>query len=87
MYMTVELIQVERGELEAMLNAILDNKLKDIREAVLYVPDTTILSDEEAARRLGKSVSTLRRMKRDGRIKSLPTPKGLVVRVCDLEAK
>jgi excisionase family DNA binding protein len=83
--MEVEIIQIERRALEAMIRGILGEELKDLKAAVLYQPDTTPVSDDEAAERLHTSVSTVRRMKKDGRLNSVPTAKGRLVRVCDVE--
>lgn len=64
--------------------APLRQQLAEIHAAILHKPDETVLSDDEAAKLKNVSVSTLRRMKSDGRIKSIRTPKGRMVRVCDL---
>jgi hypothetical protein len=84
---TVELITMPKEEFARMLDEALEAKLKPIRDKILHVPDETILSDDDAAQRLGVSVATLRRMKVDGRLHSIPTPRGRVVRVCDIVAK
>jgi hypothetical protein len=81
----MSLTVIETNELEAMLESILARRLKPLEDRILYEPDTTILSDDEAAKRRGVSIATLRRMKQDGRIKSIQTPRGRMVRVCDVE--
>lgn len=80
--MTVEAIY--RTMLEEVVGRLLDEKLKRF-DKLLHEPDTTILSDEDAARILGQHVSTLRRKKKNGTIKSILTPRGRMVRRCDLE--
>lgn len=85
--MTVELIQISKQELSAMLDDALERKLKPIREKILHEPDETILSDERAARRLRVSVSTVRRWKKSGEVGSVSTPRGRMCRVCDIIAK
>lgn len=48
--------------------------------------DETPLKDEDAARRIGVGVATLRRMKTDGRMDTVKTRTDKkVVRVCDIE--
>jgi len=75
----------ELSEIEAIVRRVMSEELKPIREKLLFAPDETVISDEEAAKRKNVSVSTLRRMKVDGRIHSIPTPKGRMCRVCDVE--
>ncbi|HRJ90053.1 MAG TPA: hypothetical protein PLX39_15355 [Pyrinomonadaceae bacterium] len=50
-----------------------------------HVRDESVLTDAEAGRMLGLSASTIRRMKLDGRLNCVRTPRGLAVRVCDVE--
>jgi DNA-binding transcriptional regulator YiaG len=81
----MSLTLIETNELEAMLESILARRLKPLEDKILYAPDETHLSDEEAATRKGVSVATLRRWKASGKIKSIPSVRGRVVRVCDVE--
>lgn len=49
------------------------------------VRDESVLTDAAAGRLLGLSASTIRRMKLDGRLNCVRTPRGLAVRVCDVQ--
>ncbi len=80
-----EFVLIKRSDLEDLIDRIVSRRIEPLRDVLLKVPDETIIPDAEAAKRLGKSIATLRRMKRDGRITTVPTPTGLAVRVCDLE--
>jgi hypothetical protein len=77
-----DLIIVKRSEWESTLSRILDEKLKPL---LTPPPDTTPLSDSEVAKRLGRSISTVTRWKRNGKLKTVRTPVGRMVRACDLE--
>jgi hypothetical protein len=79
-----DLVVIPRSDLEAMLDNIIERKLKPLREKILHEPDETVLSDGDAALRLHVSVSTLRRMKKNREIGYIATPKGRMVRVCDI---
>jgi transcriptional regulator with XRE-family HTH domain len=76
-----DLIIVKRSEWESTLSRILDEKLKPL---LTPPPDTTPLSDKEVAERLGKSISTVTRWKRNNKLKTIGTPSGRMVRACDL---
>jgi transposase len=82
--MEVEIVQVERGTLEAMIRGIVGDELKDLKSAILQPIDTTPLSDKEVAERLNISISTVTRRKRNGKLKTIGTPSGRMVRACDL---
>ena len=75
---------IEPTELESMLRRIVREEIGEMRAKILSEPDTTVLSDEAAAARLRVSVSTLRRMKKNREIGYIATPKGRLVRVCDI---
>lgn len=80
-----DFVLIKRSDLEDLIDKVIGRQLEPLRQVLLCPPDETIISDHEAARRLGRSVATLRRMKRDGRISTVPTANGLAVRVCDLD--
>jgi len=67
------------AELEPIIRRVVREELAEAQKV-----DTTPLSDEQVAQRLHRSVATIRRMKKDGRLNSIPTARGRVVRVCDL---
>lgn len=80
---------LDKNDLREMLSPIMD-ELRILRrqvETLTHRPDETVLSDQEAATRLGISVSTLRRKKKKEEIPSILTTKGRMVRVCDLPLK
>jgi hypothetical protein len=77
-------VTMRAEELAAMIEEVVARRLKPIEDKILHVPDTTQVSDEEAANMKGVSVSTIRRMKKDGRLTSIDTPRGRVCRICDL---
>ena len=81
----MSLAVIEVGDLEALIDGIVERRLQPLVDSILNKPDETILADEDAAQRKGVSVSTLRRMKQDGRVGSIPTPRGRLCRVCDLK--
>ena len=63
------------SQLEPLLRRIVREEL-----AALAKEDTTPLTDHQVAKRLGRSVSTVRRMKADGRINSASLPSGRATR-------
>jgi hypothetical protein len=65
--------------------APLHTEIAEIKAAVCYRPDETIISDDTAAKMKGVSIATLRRMKVDGRVNSVATHRGRMCRVCDVE--
>jgi hypothetical protein len=76
-----DFVFIKRGDLIATLSGLLDEKLKPL---LTPPPDTTPLSDKEVAERLGKSISTVTRWKRNNKLKTIGTPSGRMVRACDL---
>jgi excisionase family DNA binding protein len=83
--MNDELVIIKRSDLAALIRGIMHEELRDLRAVAIRPINTTLVSDEEVASRMHVSVSTVRRMKRDGRLNSVPTAKGRMVRVCDIE--
>ena len=79
-----EIVVVPLSDLQELIDGLLTRRLKPIEDKLLYAPDTTPISDEEAAMKLNVSVSTIGRWKKSGRIGSVLTAKGRMVRACDL---
>jgi hypothetical protein len=82
---SVTVVTISADELSLMIRGIVAEELRPIREKILYEPDETIICDEEAARLIGKSVSTLRRLKAAGKIGHVKTANGRMCRVVDCE--
>jgi hypothetical protein len=83
--MKVEVVNISKDDLAAMVRGIFADELSAIRAVILHRPDETLISDDEAAKLKGVSIATLRRMKADGRVNSVQTPRGRMCRRCDVE--